>query len=159
MKYRKKPIVIDAIQWDGSKKAWDKIMALGRVRWKPGEMGSETFIIETLEGDMIVRVNDFVIRGVAGEFYPCKPDIFEMTYEPVEAEPIEQEQLETCAWRVESDAFLEDERYETSCDNAFIFEIGTPRENNYVYCPSCGKLIEYTPLPAGDDSSGNSENS
>ena len=82
-RYRKKPVEIEAVQWDGTKKAWDEIMAMGRVPWQPGEIGSDTFSIETLEGDHLVRKGDFVIRGVAGEFYPCKPDIFEETYDAV----------------------------------------------------------------------------
>ena len=84
MKYRKKPIVIDAVQWLGTKTSWDEIMAMGDVPWKPGQMGSKSFIITTLEGDYAVSNGDFVIRGVAGEFYPCKPDIFENTYELAE---------------------------------------------------------------------------
>ncbi len=84
MKYRKKPVVIDAVQWQGTQKSWDEIMAMGDVSWKPGPMGSESFIITTLEGDHTVSNGDFVIKGVAGEFYPCKPDIFEQTYEPAE---------------------------------------------------------------------------
>lgn len=81
-RYRKKPVVIEAVQWNGSNAAWDEIMKMGDVPWKPGEMGSKTFIITTLEGDHLVSNGDFVIRGVAGEFYPCKPDIFTKTYEP-----------------------------------------------------------------------------
>ena len=80
-KYRKKPVVIDAVQWTGTKESWDKIMAMGLAKWKPGEIGSKTFIIETLEGDHLASANDYIIKGVAGEFYPCKQDIFEQTYE------------------------------------------------------------------------------
>lgn len=82
-KYRKKPVVIEAVQWQGTKQSWNEIMDMGLTRWKPGDMGSDTFIIETLEGDHLVRKWDYVIKGVKGEFYPCKPDIFEATYEPV----------------------------------------------------------------------------
>ena len=84
MKYRKRPVVIDAVKWRGSKQSWDEIMDMGDVPWKPGPMGSKSFIITTLEGDHTVSDGDFVIKGVAGEFYPCKPDIFEKTYEPAE---------------------------------------------------------------------------
>ena len=49
----------------------------------PGEMGSRTFSIKTLEGNMKAENNDWIIKGVNGEFYPCKPDIFEKTYELV----------------------------------------------------------------------------
>ena len=83
-KYRKKPVVIEAVQWLGSKLSFDEIQAMGDVPWKPGPMGSESFLIETLEGDHTVSLNDFVIKGVQGEFYPCKPDIFAATYEAVD---------------------------------------------------------------------------
>jgi hypothetical protein len=89
MKFRKKPVVIEAVQWTATKASFDAILAMGEIPWKPGEMGSETFIVTTfivttLEGDHLVRKGDWVIRGVKGEFYPCKPDIFAATYEPVE---------------------------------------------------------------------------
>ena len=84
MKYRKKPVVIEAEQWLASRESWEKIMAMGLVEWNPGEMGSETFIIKTLEGEHVATKGDFIIKGVQGEFYPCKPDIFNMTYERVE---------------------------------------------------------------------------
>jgi hypothetical protein len=84
MKYRKKPVVIEAVQWTGDVESWNKIMAMGLTQWKPGEMGTDTFVIETLEGDHLAKSGDFIIKGVEGEFYPCKPDIFEQTYEPVE---------------------------------------------------------------------------
>lgn len=91
MKYAKKPVVIDAEQWLGTADSWERIMAMGNINWKPGEMGTETFIIETLEGDHLAKKGDFIIKGVAGEFYPCKPDIFLKTYETV----VPDEQYET----------------------------------------------------------------
>ena len=85
MKYRKKPVIIEAVQWTGSQESFDKIMAMGLTKWKPREMGSVTFIIETLEGDHLVKGGDWVIKGVQGEFYPVKNDIFLETYEPVKS--------------------------------------------------------------------------
>lgn len=82
-KFRKKPVVIDAVQWEATQKSWEEISNLG-CPTKPGEMGSESFLIPTLEGDMKASKGDYIIKGVNGEFYPCKPDIFEKTYEPVE---------------------------------------------------------------------------
>lgn len=86
MKFIKKPIVVDAIQWLGTKISFDQIVDIGMNwdKWRPGEMGSESFTIITLEGDMLVKKGDWVIKGVNGEFYPCKPDIFEKTYERIE---------------------------------------------------------------------------
>lgn len=81
-KYRKKPVEIEAVQFDGSN-------ALKIVRWMGGQFVStgvngDRLIIQTLEGDMTASLNDWIIKGVKGEFYPCKPDIFAATYEAVE---------------------------------------------------------------------------
>ncbi len=85
MKYRKKPVVIESIQWEGTAISLNAIMDTFKdIKWTPGEMGSYSFNIETLEGPHIVSKGDFIIKGVKGEYYPCKPDIFEMTYEKVE---------------------------------------------------------------------------
>jgi hypothetical protein len=78
-KYRKKPVEIEAIQY--TEDNYSEIYAfLGKE--DEGFMG-EWFKIKTLEGDMIAHVGDYIIKGVKGEFYPCKPDIFELTYEKV----------------------------------------------------------------------------
>lgn len=82
-KYRKKPVVIDAIQWTGTTESSHEIVkfASPKATW---HFNHNHMSIETLEGIMAVSVNDYVIKGVKGEFYPCKPDIFEATYEKVE---------------------------------------------------------------------------
>lgn len=78
MKYRKKPVVIEAIQWTGhnvlemcefTKRDAGHLIANGEL------------YITTLEGVHHASVGDYIIKGVQGEFYPCKPDIFEQTYE------------------------------------------------------------------------------
>lgn len=83
MKYRKLPVVIDAMQFTNENKEtvfhWITCNHYAEL-----DGPDEVIKIETLEGDMIVRKGDWVIRGVNGEFYPCKPDIFEKTYEKVE---------------------------------------------------------------------------
>jgi len=80
MKYRKKPVVIDAEQWTGSNLNSDESMFQD-----PGviikEDGSE-FMVGTPEGVMTGKKGDWLIRGVKGELYPCKPDIFAATYDP-----------------------------------------------------------------------------
>ena len=82
-KYRKKPVVIDAVQWLGTAESFTEILtAFPEMKWEPGEMGSYSFIVKTLEGEHIASKGDFIIKGVAGEFYPCKPEIFMTTYEP-----------------------------------------------------------------------------
>lgn len=81
MRYRKKPVVIEAMLCDGTQAQTYAIQQwanLGPINLD----GSLT--IPTLEGDMRADIGDFIIRGVAGEFYPCKPAIFWATYEPVE---------------------------------------------------------------------------
>ena len=90
MKWRKKPVVIDAILWDGTAQTFGLIQEMG-CPFRSGEMGSKSFFIPTLEGDMKVTDGDWVIRGVKGEFYPCKPDIFEKTYELAEESPIKED--------------------------------------------------------------------
>ena len=77
--YRKKPVVIEAIQYDGDN--WDDIEVWTDFRAKHWR-SSNVMAIETLEGTMTANVGDWIIKGVAGEFYPCKPDIFKATYEP-----------------------------------------------------------------------------
>ena len=87
MKFRKKPVVIEAVQWtnDGDGGSLKEILALarnGRVTFAAD--GTADLIIETLEGDMRANVGDWIIRDVKHEVYPCKPDIFAATYEEVE---------------------------------------------------------------------------
>lgn len=84
MKYKTKPVEIEAIQWLGTKQSFDAILAMGNVRWRAGVMGTYTFIIETLEGEHIASKGDYIIKGLKGEYYPCKPDIFEVKYEPID---------------------------------------------------------------------------
>lgn len=91
--YKKKPVVIEAIQWTGQNLSeieqfvGDKLKyTICDSAWKVGK-GLPIILnmrIETLEGEHIVSVGDYIIKGVQGEFYPCKPDIFVSTYEPTE---------------------------------------------------------------------------
>ncbi|WP_328805511.1 hypothetical protein [Paenibacillus apii] len=83
-KYRKKPVEIEAIQFTGSN--WGEIETFVPVG-KYNEDG--TFNIVTLEGEHKCSIGDFVIQGVAGEFYPCKPEIFAATYEPADTTPVQ----------------------------------------------------------------------
>lgn len=86
MKYRKKPVIIEAIQFEDNS---DRIIEIHefmggdtiRVNYEDGD--NPYLKIETLEGIMKASVGDYIIKGVNGEFYPCKPDIFEKTYERV----------------------------------------------------------------------------
>ena len=99
-RYRKRPIVIEAVQWDVSKSAWDEIMAMGNIRWNPGPMESESFDIMTVDGNWAtIRKGTWVCKGIEGEFYPCQPDIFAKTYEAVTFDPATREELaEALKW-------------------------------------------------------------
>lgn len=95
-KYRKKPVVIEAIRWNPFEMTISDVERFvgayadeGGLLYKGKYKGD--LIIKTLEGDMTVIEGDWIIKGVKGEFYPCKNDIFEMTYE-LEPEEITQEQ-------------------------------------------------------------------
>ena len=79
MKYRKKPVVIDAVELKFSTDSQDEIIQWSNNTIQKGLDGG--LRIPTLEGIMVANTGDYIIRGVKGEYYPCKPDIFEMTYE------------------------------------------------------------------------------
>ena len=93
-KYRKKPVVIEAMQWDGSAESATPIINWAleadgpAIRYHEHLMDGDLVAhpdpflwVDTLEGRMIASAGDFIIKGVNGEFYPCKPDIFAKTYE------------------------------------------------------------------------------
>lgn len=92
MKVRKKPVEVEAVQWTGLNleeiKAFVEeslIYDIIDTAWEVGKGRPRVFMkIKTLEGDMIVSEGDYIIKGISGEFYPCKPDIFKATYEEVE---------------------------------------------------------------------------
>jgi hypothetical protein len=77
-KYRKKPVVIAAMQWTGENREAIKSWC-GASDW----LYVPELVIPTLEGSMSALPGDWIIKGVKGEFYPCKPDIFAATYEEV----------------------------------------------------------------------------
>lgn len=96
MLYRKKPVVVEAVKWTGKNhREVFNFLTYGKFKEKPLKTYWDTFyidhdkvnkglVIKTLEGDMLAEVGDFIIKGVHDEFYPCKPDIFEKTYDLVE---------------------------------------------------------------------------
>ena len=91
MKYRKKPVEIDAFQLNerglvGEDWFWDKVSDNTIITHNFGKYHPEPAWceIKTLEGLMVATNGDYIIKGVKGEIYPCKADIFEMTYEQVE---------------------------------------------------------------------------
>jgi hypothetical protein len=96
MQYRKKPVIINAFQWTGRPDQTEDpewiVDAIKRkeVWFETGrdnpflDAGECRMVIKTLEGNHIANVGDYIIQGVKGEIYPCKPDIFEMTYDKIE---------------------------------------------------------------------------
>lgn len=82
-RYRKKPVEIDAIQWTGAniEEIWDAFGA-GQIYGPTPDLGRDFLEIDTLEGRMRANNGDWIIRGVKGELYPCRDDIFTATYEP-----------------------------------------------------------------------------
>lgn len=86
MKYRKKPVVVEAFRWDGEN--WEEIEKWSGgavyVRGRSLPLKERIMQTQTLEGQMECPVFWWVIKGVKNEFYFCRPDIFEMTYEKVE---------------------------------------------------------------------------
>lgn len=83
-KYRKKPVVIEAIQFKDDSEALAQISSWVDDTVSVSYADAPELKINTLEGTMKADVGDYIIKGVQGEFYPCKPDIFEQTYELVE---------------------------------------------------------------------------
>jgi hypothetical protein len=90
-KYRKKPVIVDAFRWTGDRDQIEdpewivEAIKSGKVRFS--EDGESLFVV-TLEGILMANQGDYIIRGIQGEIYPCKPDIFEATYERVEEEVV-----------------------------------------------------------------------
>lgn len=85
-KYRKKPVVIEAMRFTGEVDPvieWARALGKQPDEYPMSPFGGHHLSIGTAEGTMYAMPGDWIIRGVAGEFYPCKPDIFEATYEPV----------------------------------------------------------------------------
>lgn len=88
-KYRKKPVIIEAVKWTGDNTLdiclfMDKTINVDKIAGIESKLN-----IATLEGNMKASRGDYIIKGVNGEFYPCKPDIFDKTYEPAEKEALE----------------------------------------------------------------------
>ena len=81
MKYRKKPVIIEAMQFTQETKdmVFNFVTCNRYADWS--DAGYPILRIQTLEGEMIANSGDWIIKGIKGEFYPCKPDIFAATYE------------------------------------------------------------------------------
>jgi len=80
--FRKKPVVIEAVRWTGNMTDVEGLLARSKCDNVTQDLGSPSLFIPTLEGVHEAKVGDWIIKGVAGELYPCKPEIFAETYEP-----------------------------------------------------------------------------
>ena len=78
MKFRTKPCEIEAVQWTGE----NLTEILRFTNTQNIDITSGVPVIKTLEGDMVASTGDYIIRGLRGEYYPCKPDVFQKKYEP-----------------------------------------------------------------------------
>jgi hypothetical protein len=86
-RFRKKPVEIEAWLWDETKETFEILKAAGMRSGRYDSHVTENYVrnmgIETLEGTMRAENGDWIIKGIKGEFYPCKPDIFAATYDAV----------------------------------------------------------------------------
>ena len=156
-KYKKKPVEVEAFQYMGDLK--DRYGGWLAPAWavkalKEGVMyyaGSELYIM-TLEGDHHVSVNDYIIKGVHGELYPCKPDIFAETYRSVKKDMIEDQATDLLRYMED---YTDDEKMLKAAELAVdALERQVPakpvvketREGKitYFYCLTCKRLIGWT---------------
>lgn len=79
VRYKTKPCEIEAIQWTGKNIIELLDWGQGKILWND----VDDLFIDTLEGRMKANINDYIIKGLRGEFYPCKPDVFEKKYEKI----------------------------------------------------------------------------
>ena len=94
MRYRKKPVVIEALVWDGSHhrgmfeflggSSSEAISGYGDNFYIDHSKVEGGLMLKTLEGEHKASIGDYIIKGISGEFYPCKPDIFKLTYDKID---------------------------------------------------------------------------
>ncbi len=143
-RFRKKSVEIEAFQMTKEQREsnfeWPEWMhkAWQLEREAPGSLyptkegtGDGTLSIGTLEGQHLVSWGDFIIQGVQGELYPCKPDIFALTYEPADTPAI-------CQW--DKDEILMTIR--TGCGIIYYYTDNEP----FNFCPYCGQKIMHCPF-------------
>ena len=116
--YIKKPVVITAFQIETEEQKGFIIPFLGNKGRLVRDLmsGKNILYIQTLEGDMRAEVGDYIIKGIKGEYYPCKPDIFEMSYNKAPSNQLERMQIDLVELeekRTKLDAFLETQTFST----------------------------------------------
>ena len=144
MKYRKKPIVVEAFKWTGGPDQtedpeWvvEKIKD-GTVYFSSMDGYACVLCIKTLEGTMTAIPGDYIIKGLRGELYPCKPDIFDASYESAETEcpTIEPPQGK---WK---NGEKDDYPHCTNCDYMPMFDRHIDDIYYSPFCPNCGAKME-----------------
>jgi hypothetical protein len=136
-RYRKRPIEVEAMQYDGTNfnALWDFTGRSAHIKEIIGPHAPLALAVYTLEGVMKADVGDWIIKGIQGEYYPCKPDIFEQTYEPV--------QLPRHAWD-DVRWVEEDDGYEASCGCGWTdtaYEYGVAEESLYDHLSANGVRV------------------
>lgn len=144
MKYRKKPIVVEAFKWTGGPDQtedpeWvvEKIKD-GTVYFSSMDGYACVLCIKTLEGTMTAIPGDYIIKGLRGELYPCKPDIFDASYESAETEcpTIEPPQGE---WTYRNNYGSTESIY----DDCYVCSAcGRESETTHPFCPLCGAKMK-----------------
>jgi hypothetical protein len=140
MRYKKKPVVIEAMQFNGSLDNAELINKWSSHKVKIDPIGDEIKLsVPTLEGNMTASTGDYIIRGVKGEYYPCKPDIFDVTYDKAEEGDFktrlkdEHDQLEEKFNKLKS--FVESGKfYELDKHNRALLSIQLMAMKTYLTC-------------------------
>lgn len=141
-RYRKKPVVVDAWQI-GSSELWPEWLKEA-VRCSVLRECGSWWWVKTLEGPLFGGMGDYIIKGIEGELYPCKPDIFRQTYEVVEAEPTQHTHCCPCGaqrtCRLEGgygDAGGKVGKVCSECKTTVEFHWREPPS----FCPNCGAKV------------------
>lgn len=128
MKYKKRPVIIEAVQWTGENHR-DIDDFCGDAILNLVTPNDPKLVVRTLEGDMTASVGDYIIKGVKGEFYPCKPDVFAETYEPAVA-PLKEEKQLSPFWDYIKDRYRDDKTFYNS-----LHKMITRYEAKYLVSP------------------------
>jgi len=150
MKYKKKPVVIDAVQWTGknhreifdflTENDFDKesMQVTGDHFYIDHSKVEGGLIIKTLEGEHLATIGDYIIRGVQGEYYPCKEDIFLQTYEKVEDTNI-QKNNSILEHIYQGQGITGNPCYSTTTSTT-LYPNNNPQPNG-IKCPKCGEEL------------------
>lgn len=145
-RYRKKPVTVEAIQFTRSNFRVVSEFTGGKAGCLMIERcpdGRCYCIVETLEGNMEANEGDYIIKGVHGEFYPCKPDIFAKTYE-LESTAADVVEVKHGRWVGTADGYGDGEMVydQWECSECGYDADGADEKPNWNYCPNCGAKMD-----------------